>query len=260
MSFRELTGELFGEGLAQPQNVVVLSRVDSTNAIGRRIVQESLEECDCVPPALVVAYEQTGGRGRQGRAWSSPRGRGVYASLLLPIAEREVLPTVPLLVAVGLCRAVNRHLDGACRLKWPNDLLVGGRKLAGVLVETIFHAEAAVAAVIGFGVNHSQRREELPIEQATSLALEMDEPPPLGELVRQLVAAVEAELARLGDAAYAIDAYESLSLHAPGERLHLRVDGSEVEGTFRGFDRRGFLRLETGGREVLLSVGEVVEG
>ena len=87
------------------------------------------------PPALLVAWEQSEGRGRRGRTWVSPPGRGVYASLLTPLPGDADLHTLPLLAGVGLCRAANRHLPDAgprCRLKWPNDLLLldqrGGRK------------------------------------------------------------------------------------------------------------------------------------
>src|SRR5260370_1948112 len=73
---------------------------------------------------LVLAVEQSGGRGRQGRSWSSPRGQGVYATLAQPYAKGELLPALPLLVGVGLCRALAPHLPHGCRLKWPNDLVV----------------------------------------------------------------------------------------------------------------------------------------
>lgn len=263
-----------------PANLVVLPSVPSTNAIGRRIAHDYLADGQVPPPSLVVAWEQTAGRGRRGRSWASPAGRGVYATLVTPLAGDDGLHTLPLLVAVGLCRAAGRHLPAAgpgCRLKWPNDLLLGaldegGRKLGGVLIETERGEGDGSAAVIGIGVNYRAAPEvaaaiaaggggALP---AAALADESPAPPSLAELVRDLAAAVIAELAHLGDEGYAAREYQALSAHSPGERMRCRDGERTVEGVFLGFDRRGFLRLKpepgTAGeeRELRLAAGEVL--
>lgn len=279
-------------GAGQPElpgglrNVVAVERVGSTNALARRVAGEYEREDEDVPELLIVALEQTAGRGRQGRTWTSPRGKGVYATLVRRLAPASALATLPLLVGVGLCRALDRYLPSGCRLKWPNDLLAGGRKIGGVLIETRLRppgggeavaagvGEAAVAApgegavtvLIGFGVNQAHERSDLPGDSATSLQLEGAPETSLAALTWDLVGGIEEELTRFGDAGYAVARYRERSEHAAGDRLRCRGAGcrkdaseSEVEGTFLGFDDQGRLRLDVAGEERRLAAGEVME-
>lgn len=286
-------------------NLVVVACTVSTNLLARTVAVEYEREGLDLSPMLVLAFEQSGGRGRQGRSWSSPRGLGIYATLARLYAAPGLLPALPLLVGVGLCRALAPHLPQGCRLKWPNDLLVpaaagegrggeggGGRKgprtwrkIGGVLIEALVHPGDGCAALIGFGVNHGQRSEQLP-PGATSLVLETGGhlgglAAGLGELTWDLVAGVERELDHAGDLAYAVSAYRELLMHQPGDRLVCRVGQRQIEGTFAGIDDLGRLRLrQTGageraaageagglemeqpredGEEVALSAGEVIE-
>jgi BirA family transcriptional regulator, biotin operon repressor / biotin---[acetyl-CoA-carboxylase] ligase len=257
-----------------PDNLVVVERVDSTNRLARDIAADYEKEAQDLRPLLIVALEQTGGRGRRGHTWESPRGLGVYATLVCPVERPEDLQTLPLLAGVGLCRALSRHLPTPCRLKWPNDLLVeaapaarpapgasrrtGTRKIGGVLIEAIVHPGEPALALLGFGVNHGQGAGELPAG-ATSVAREGRSGVALAELTWELVDAVEEELIHLGDAPYAVARYREHSIHHPGERLSCRVADGTVEGTFLGFDEHGRLRLDAGGRELQLSSGEVIE-
>lgn len=243
-----------------PENLAVLERVGSTNQLARAVIADYERECQALPPVLFLAFEQTAGRGRLGRSWSSPAGQGVYASLCLSVDEPERLQSLPLLVGVGLCRALDPYLPTPCRLKWPNDLLVGGRKLGGILIETLVRPGECALAVVGFGVNRSQTAAELPDERATSLLLEGGREGSLAQLTWDLVSAVGRELERLGDPAYAVASYRERSLHQPGDRLACRVEGELVTGRFRGFDEHGRLLLDAGGRELRLSAGEVIEG
>jgi BirA family transcriptional regulator, biotin operon repressor / biotin---[acetyl-CoA-carboxylase] ligase len=297
-------------------NLVVLARTVSTNRLARTVAAEFESEGLDLAPMLVLALEQSGGRGRQGRSWSSPRGLGVYATLVRLYAAPEPLPSLPLLVGVGICRALAPHLPYGCRLKWPNDLLVPtagvdgsgegegpgahdgerrgaresgggqaaprtGRKIGGVLIEALVHPGDGCVALIGFGVNHGQRRDELPAG-ATSLLLETGGhlggglAVGLGELTWDLVAGVERELEHAGDLAYAVAEYRRLLIHQPGDRLVCRVGQREIEGTFAGIDDLGRLRLrrpaaalgtrerepreqEEEAEEVAVSAGEVIE-
>jgi len=265
------------------RNLMVVRRVASTNALGRRILDELGREGVRLPAASLVAWEQVDGRGRHGARWQSPAGRGAYLSLLRPVADPAELPTLPLLVPVAVARAVNRYLgDERCRIKWPNDLLVDGRKIAGVLIAGVtgrlagddgggtgVSGSAIGGAVIGVGVNHGQDEAELAgvaPRGATSLALLADRPPSLAELVWAVLESLAEELVHAGDGAAAVERYEALSLHEVGERLRCRAADGSLEGTFLGFDRRGFLRLaltSSGagrryGDEVLVTAGEVV--
>ncbi len=268
-------------GPGAPVNVVALSRVGSTNALARRIAAEYEREDLDVPALLLVAEEQTAGRGRQGRSWSSPRGKGVYLTLVRRLAPASALPTLPLLVGIAMSKTLDRYLPRPSRLKWPNDLRTSGRKIGGVLIEARLRpsgegeaapaglGEAAAAApadvmvtvLIGIGINHGHEAEDFPegAPAATSLELEGVGEVPMATLTWELVGAVDGELARFGESAYAVAAYRERSEHAPGDRLRCRGAEGEVAGTFLGFDEGGRLRLEVDGEERRLAAGEVVE-
>lgn len=126
------------------------------------------------PEGLVlVADEQTAGRGRLGRVWATPAGSGVAVSVLLrPDAVAPGLwGWLPLLVGIAAADAVRQVSDCTARLKWPNDIVVDDRKLGGILVERI-DAPAGPAAVAGLGLNVSLLRGQLPVPTATSLLIE----------------------------------------------------------------------------------------
>ena len=143
--------------------VEVVSCVGSTNAA----VAERARAGE--PHGLVVvAEEQTGGRGRLDRSWLSPPRAGLTFSVLLrPSLEPELLGWVPLWGGLAVAMAVREHAEVEAVLKWPNDVLIEGRKVAGLLAEVV---DGAV--VLGIGLNVTTKRAELPHEGATSLALE----------------------------------------------------------------------------------------
>ncbi|HTQ81555.1 MAG TPA: biotin--[acetyl-CoA-carboxylase] ligase [Thermoanaerobaculia bacterium] len=243
-----------------PENLVVLNRVGSTNLLARAILADYDRECQALPTALLLAFEQTAGRGRLGRTWVSPAGQGVYASRTLSVGRPESLQTLPLLVGVGLCRALDAYLSTPCQLKWPNDVLAGGRKIGGILIETRVRPGDCALAVLGFGVNRSQSAADLPHDRATSLLLETGREVSLPQLTWDLVAAVESELLHLDAAARAVALYKERSVHKPGDRLTCRVGEEVVQGSFAGIDPDGMLLLTVDGRELRLTAGELIEG
>lgn len=267
-------GRVTGPARAWVGNRVLLADPGSTNALARRVVDEYLREEMALPAAVFVAWEQTGGRGRHGRPWVSAPGAGAWVSMIRPLAGPGDLATLPLLVPLGLCDALDPHLpaERPCRIKWPNDLVVGGRKLGGVLIDGVApraDERGTGAAVIGFGVNLLQEEPELAAIgslAATSLAAESGGAVAAEELVWELVAAVAQRLTGVGDTAAAVAAYAERSAHRPGDALRCRAGDETLEGRFRGLDERGFLRLELtapgagrgAGDEVLMRAGEVV--
>jgi BirA family transcriptional regulator, biotin operon repressor / biotin---[acetyl-CoA-carboxylase] ligase len=236
-----------------PENLIILPAVDSTNRIARTIVQEYETEEQPLPPLLILALEQSGGRGRQGRTWTSPAGKGIYATRVLTVTEPEVLQTLPLLVGLGLCRALDPF---PCRLKWPNDLLVEGRKIGGILIEAMVRPEGESRVLIGFGVNVGHGREDLP-EAGTSVHL-LGGADSLEELTWKLIEGLERELEHVGDLAYAAAAYRERSVHRPGDRITCRVGETTIEGAFVRIDDQGRLVLDNGREELHLSSGEVI--
>lgn len=262
MAFDELRDELERCRPADDpiDNLVVLERVESTNRLARRIAGEYAEQDVSVPQFLLVADEQLGGRGRRGRSWASPAGGGVYATRVVHRRDDAQCARLPLQVSVGLATALGEILDrGACRLKWPNDLVTERGKLGGILIETMPSPHnGTVVALVGFGVNRGAEDGEELADGATSLWRELGrEPPSLGRLTWKLVAAVEREIH--GEEDDLVERYRELSVHRRGQSLSCRLDHETVEGTFRGFDDRGFLRLEQDGRVRTVAAGEILE-
>ena len=239
--------------------VAVLRKVDSTNRLAWRIRRE-LAEDDIAMEAALLAYEQTAGRGRQGRSWSSPAGLGIYATVCGRLADPQRLPVLPLAAAVAVAEGLDRYLPVPCRLKWPNDVMVKGRKVAGILVEAAVRPCASPDAIVGFGVNHGQGERELPTPAATSVALETGAPPPLSTLAWDLTEAVARELRVIQPREVTVARWLSRSLHLAGDTLRCRLpDDGEVVGTFLGLTPEGLLRLGVDGREELLVTAEVEE-
>lgn len=240
-----------------PENLVVLPVVDSTNRIARSIVKEYETEEQSLRSLLILALGQSEGRGRHDRSWSSPAGKGVYASRVMTVPEPSMLQSLPLLAGVGLCRALAPFLPAPARLKWPNDILVDGRKIGGILIESRIQPESDSRAILGFGINHGHEAADLP-ETGTSILLQGRSGVSLEELTWKLVEGVERELTHLGDLAYAVAAYRELSVHRPGDRISCRVADRTVEGTFVEIDEHGRLVLDADGETMRVSSGEVI--
>lgn len=274
MDFPTFAAELSRFHPRGDENVLAVAATDSTNSLARRIAAEYEDERQNLPRAYLFAWEQLAGRGREKRVWSSPAGKGVYATLLTWIADPGHLASLPLVSGVALCRGLAPLLpatgdDKAPRLKWPNDVMIGGRKIGGLLIEAAHRTDEGAIVMLGFGVNHSHLPEDLPIVAATSLEIEGGGAS-LGELAASLAAALERELEHLGDTAYAVAAYRALSAHKVGDRLVCRMGERAVAGTFLGFDASGSLRLATASlpgavipgaqplEEITISAGEVI--
>jgi BirA family biotin operon repressor/biotin-[acetyl-CoA-carboxylase] ligase len=173
------------------------------------------------------------------------------------VSEPEQVPRLPLAAGVGLCRALAEVAGLDCRLKWPNDVMVGNRKLGGVLIETVARGEQVAAAIVGFGVNHTSS-DALP-PSATSLAASGSRAVELAAVSWALVVGVLAAVDGAADGARLLAEYRRLSAHRPGDQLVWQQGDERVEGTFLGFDDDGHLRLGTGDRERRLHAGEVVQ-
>jgi BirA family biotin operon repressor/biotin-[acetyl-CoA-carboxylase] ligase len=184
---------------------------------------------------VVVAEEQAAGRGRLGRSWVSPARAGLTFSVLL---RPDLPPTrwawVPLLAGVAVARAVREQAAVDADLKWPNDVLIAGRKVCGVLSEAV----APDAVVVGVGLNVTTRREELPHDAATSLRLENAATTDRDTLLR----ATLRELGRvLADPD--LTGYRELC-STIGRRVRLELPAASVEGTAEGVDEDGRLVVD----------------
>lgn len=199
-------------------------------------------------PVLLVAAQQTAGRGRRGRRWHSPAGAGLTFSLALRVRRplRE-MAALSLVAGVAAARALRTLGVARAALKWPNDLLVDGAKLGGILVETRAGGQAAPRAVLGIGINlrggdalsARLRRPVASLDQFLPVSREGL----LREIVGSLLQAVrEFENGGLDSVR---GEWEALHAHA-GQRLRVRLaDGRSVSGIAAGLDGDGGLCLRT---------------
>jgi len=234
---------------------VTLERCASTNDEALALARDGAPH-----GTVVTAAEQTRGRGRAGRTWHSPRGTNLYLSIVLrPRIEPAALPGITLAAGIGVCDAVRAAGVGHARLKWPNDVLAGGRKLAGVLTEMTTKGGAVDAVVVGIGVDVDGRGGELPPELAgvaTSIRDETDAPQDVAAFTGLLLDVLEPWLDRYlagGVAAIAAD----WQAHADLDR---RVRVGTRTGTPLGLAVDGGLRvLADDGEELHVLAGDVVE-
>lgn len=156
-----LSEQAIEEGLSTKvvgRHIVYRERVDSTNNVAKKLADEGVPE-----GTIVVAEEQTGGRGRINRLFLSPFAKGVWFSLILrPNIPPMEVSKMTLLAAVAVARAIRHHGLTDCGIKWPNDILVKGRKMVGILTELNGSAEKVNYIIMGIGVNTGITAEDLP--------------------------------------------------------------------------------------------------
>jgi BirA family biotin operon repressor/biotin-[acetyl-CoA-carboxylase] ligase len=204
--------------------------------------------------AVVVARRQTAGRGRQGRAWFSPEGN-LHASILLrPGLPAARLTELGFVVALAVADAVDALLPGGrARLKWPNDVLVGGAKIAGILVELIEDS----AAIVGVGVNLGHLPEAA-LYPVTSLAC-LGAAAGVDEILPHLLAALETRLAEWQTGGFAPVRSAWLARGpAIGETVRVRLGQQTIHGSFAGLDADGALLIATDGEPRRFAAGEVL--
>jgi BirA family biotin operon repressor/biotin-[acetyl-CoA-carboxylase] ligase len=150
-------------------HVHLFSRVGSTNVSARRLAEKGAP-----PGTIVIADEQSAGRGMGAHRWHSPKGAGLYLSLILKPRRAPNTLLIPLLAGVGTARAVGRLLDGVhVAVKWPNDLIVADRKAGGVLSEASWAGRTSNYVVLGVGVNVHQQPADFP-EPLRTVAISLD--------------------------------------------------------------------------------------
>lgn len=205
------------------------------------------------PPAgvVVVTEHQSAGRGRLGRTWSAPARSSVLLSAgLLPQPPPDTWSVLPLLAGVAAVEAVQAVAGVPAGLKWPNDLLVAGRKLGGILVERVERPPGRPGAVIGIGVNVSLRSDELPTAEATSVALEggtTDREPLVAEILRALGRRVTNWTEAGGDARTVLPAYRAVCVTMSSDVTVQLPGGGTVTGRAVDVDDTGRLVVADAG-------------
>jgi BirA family transcriptional regulator, biotin operon repressor / biotin---[acetyl-CoA-carboxylase] ligase len=197
---------------------------------------------------VIIAEEQTAGQGRLGHSWHSEAGSGIYFSIVLKPA-----PLLTLALGLATAEAIAGATGVACDLRWPNDVMAGGRKVAGVLTKLV---DGAAIAGIGINVNHTAFPSEL-AELATSLQLHAGREFARMDILLALIPAVErwAE----AESETILRRFEKASSYVSGRRVTVdQTDGSTLEGTTTGLDPAGFLVVrKDDGTDTLILAGGV---
>jgi BirA family biotin operon repressor/biotin-[acetyl-CoA-carboxylase] ligase len=255
-----LNAARLSRALVQPggrwTRIVVVPSTGSTNADVIELAKRGEPE-----GYVLAAEQQNAGRGRLGRVWQSPpRGGLAVSALLRPSRPISRYGWLPLLVGVALAEAVVEVSRLDARLKWPNDLLLDDRKVGGVLVEAVPSDAGSPAVVVGFGINVTLRPAELPVPQATSLAIagaaSTDRERLLGEVLGRLAMWYGRWLD--GDDAELRTAYRDrcatlgrpVRVHLPGDQM--------LAGVADDIDAGGRLIVLTGAGAQPVAAGDVV--
>jgi BirA family biotin operon repressor/biotin-[acetyl-CoA-carboxylase] ligase len=244
----QLAGSVFGDRIHH------LYSTDSTMSEAARLAVKAAPE-----GTLVVAEEQTAGRGRFGRHWHSERASGLYFTLLLrPAIAPSAAPVLTLLAGVALAEAIQEATQLAVDLRWPNDVLMSEKKCAGILVEMTAEPLRVSHVLLGIGVNvnHLLIPAEL-VEEATSLRLEAGRAFSRLELLISVLRHLEHYYNQYLDhgPAQILARFEEISSYARGRRVQVSDGGTTVAGMTEGLTPEGILlvRRQDGQIEKVLS-------
>jgi BirA family biotin operon repressor/biotin-[acetyl-CoA-carboxylase] ligase len=250
---QRLKGGLFGK------RIYHFFKTDSTNRVGLDLGRAGEPE-----GAVILAEEQTAGRGRQGRSWHSERAAGIHATLLLrPKLAPVQAPLLTMMAGLSAHSAVEKMTGLAVDLKWPNDLLIRGKKLGGILTEMQAEPSLVQFVIVGIGLNVNQ--EKFPGElasTATSLRMETGKPQSRMELLVRLLREFESDYNRFlrEGVASVVKRFEVVSSYASGKRVRVTNGTESYVGTTAGLGPEGLLQVERDdGRMVTVIAGDVTE-
>lgn len=238
------------------ESLAVIPRVASTNLIARRIVNECIDNELSLPQAMIIAGEQFAGRGRNERSWSSPAGKGIYATTLLSRPARE-LPLIPLAMANIIASYLRETFGLDARIKWPNDVLVNGRKIAGILIEARVQDDRAFL-LIGTGVNVEPVQDDT---RPNAVAISEVSPRPFHGIetaTRAFIEHVDERLTRTLDRDEILAEWRKLSVHKDGDRIHCILGDRTIDGTWGGIDEHGRALIRSDGDTLAVSAADIV--
>ena len=234
-----------GEAAVVGRDIRVFRETESTNDIVEKLARDGVAE-----GVVVFAESQTKGRGRLGRRWVSPPDKGLWFSILLrPDCAPQAVTQLTIAAAVSLARAVEQETGVRADIKWPNDLLIRGRKVAGILTELSAEVDHVKHVVIGIGMDVNLEAEEFPEELkgvATSLAVEagrrVDRPALAAAILREL----DRDYARVcqGGFSEVRDEWEK-RCSTLGRNVAVSIGSRRIEGVAESLDPEGALLLRT---------------
>jgi len=250
------------EALLPSIPIHLFDTIDSTNRYAKQLASEG-----CTTPTLVLAHSQSGGRGRLGREFSSPKG-GIYLSLLLPPPSSvELASLITSAAAVATARAIEEVCSISCGIKWVNDLFLDGRKVGGILTEGVLNVESGKlsSVVVGIGINFSTPQQAYPPALrpiVTSLyknSLSVPKDSDASSLVANLILTLIGFAATLSERAF-LPEYRSRSI-VLGKEIGIRSQNTLRKAVALAIDEDAHLVVRTeDGKQEILSSGEVSIG
>lgn len=248
-----LSGSIFG------RRIFHFFKVDSTNTVAMRLGDEGEAH-----GAVVIAEEQTAGRGRAGRSWISEKSAGIHVSVLLrPPVPPAQAPLLTLVAGLAARECIARQTGLSPDIRWPNDILLGGLKVCGILTEMRAEPDRIHYAVVGIGINVNQTHipEELK-DIASSLRMVTGRTHSRAELLIQLLRDLERyyNLFVNEGAVPIVKRFAEVSSFCRGKRVLIRTAGETFEGTTAGLEANGVLRVKRkDGRIEPVVAGDVTE-
>ena len=234
--------------------VLVFDSLDSTNAEALRSIERGM-----AAPFLVLAERQTAGRGRRGRKWVSPFAENLYYSLVLRIdGGMRQLEGLSLVVGLAVMETLRDLGIAGAGLKWPNDVLVGEKKIAGILLELVGDPADVCHVVLGVGINVNMQEADEVDQQWTSMYLEAGRAFDRNLLVARLGGVLQEHLNRHQSSGFAVLQAQWEQGHLwQGRVVSLIAGVNRIDGVVMGIDGQGALRLKVDGVEKVFSGGEL---
>lgn len=223
-------------------NILRFDTIDSTNTEAAKQAKLGADEGLCV-----IAGQQTAGRGRQGRTWVSEKDSGLYFSIVLrPKIEARFLPLITLMTGTAV-RDTLKEFGLKPDIKWVNDILVGDKKISGILAETV-ETPTGLAVVVGIGINLTSRNFKDDIaETATSIEAELSKrvsPDEVAETLTGYLSYFYELLNGVDGTKEIVNLWRQRSTYFSGKRVRVSLDGTAFDGTTDGLEENGALRVK----------------
>ncbi len=235
------------------KKLIFLDTIDSTNNYGKKISGKGFAE-----GTVIIAEEQTTGRGRLGREWLSPKGKGIYLSIMLkPDIRPEQASQITIISAYAVAKTIRELLQLDALIKWPNDIVINGRKVCGILTEMGAEIDIVNYLIVGIGVNANIEEKQLSdydLNTATSLRIELGERIDRKALLSQILTNFEKlylNFINKPDISGIIDKYKRISATI-GKEVRLISNKNEIYGEAIDINALGQLVVKT-------DIGEIKE-
>lgn len=238
------------------RDVEFFSEVTSTNVLAKEMAQKG-----CREGLVIIASNQTEGRGRMDRDFSSPEG-GLYLSVVLrPHLPPSNVSILPLLIGLAVSKAISTTVFTETSLKWPNDVLIQNKKVCGILVESGVKGEKLEYVIVGIGINANSTMDQLPAElreTVTTLKEIKGKNIDIGDLIRHLICFLDMIYSQFldGEIDILLDKWSERS-STIGNQVRVYTGGISIEGKALGVDRSGALMVSVDGSFQRVDIGDV---